>query len=52
MLEDLNTKPRTIYLARVRNVHPRLKTADQLKTAEEHHSHATSESGEGHGEHS
>ena len=50
MLEELNTKPRTLYLARVRNVHQRLKTADQLKTAVEHHSHA--ESGEGHGEHS
>ena len=29
MLEELNTKPRTLYLARVRNVHQRLKTADQ-----------------------
>ncbi len=29
MLEELNTKPRTVYLARVRNVHQRLKTADQ-----------------------
>ena len=50
MLEELNTKPRTLYLARVRNIHQRLKTADQLKTSVEHHSHA--ESGEGHGEHS
>lgn len=47
MLEELNVKPRTLYLARVRNVHPRLKTADQK--AEGHHSH---EAGEGHGEHS
>ena len=51
MLEELNIKPRTLYLARVRNIHQRLKTADQLKTAEAHHS-TTSESGEGHGEHS
>jgi molybdopterin-containing oxidoreductase family iron-sulfur binding subunit len=49
MLEELNVKPRTLYLARVRNIHQRLKTAEQLKTPEEHHSHAT---GEGHGEHS
>ena len=46
MLEELNVKPRTLYLARVRNVHPRLKTADQTAA---HHSH---EAGEGHGEHS
>ena len=46
MLEELNVKPRTLYLARVRNVHPRLKTADQTAG---HHSH---EAGEGHGEHS
>lgn len=48
MLEELNIKPRTLYLARVRNIHQRLKTADQLRTAEAHHS----TSGEGHGEHS
>ncbi len=47
MLEELNVKPRTLYLARVRNVHPRLKTADQKVVG--HHSH---EAGEGHGEHS
>ena len=46
MLDELNVKPRTLYLARVRNVHPRLKTADQKADG---HSH---EAGEGHGEHS
>ncbi|MFO1063679.1 MAG: TAT-variant-translocated molybdopterin oxidoreductase [Pirellulales bacterium] len=30
MLEELNVKPRTQYLARVRNVHQRLKTTEQL----------------------
>ncbi len=39
MLNELNIKPRTKYMARVRNVHARLKTADQLKT-HEHHGHA------------
>ncbi len=52
MLEELNTKPRTLFLARVRNVHQRLKTADQLKAVESHHHSHSSESGEGHGEHS
>lgn len=41
MLAELNIKPRTLYLARVRNTHPRLKTEDQL--VEAHH--------DGHGEH-
>ncbi len=35
MLGELNIKPRTLYLTRVRNTHPRLKLAHQL--ADAHH---------------
>jgi molybdopterin-containing oxidoreductase family iron-sulfur binding subunit len=35
MLAELNTKPRTLYMARIRNPHPRLKLAHQLAVA--HH---------------
>lgn len=41
MLSELNIKPRTLYLTRVRNTHPRLLASYQLK--ELHHS-------DGHGE--
>lgn len=44
MLGELNIKPRTLYLARVRNTHPRLKLEHQL--VEAHHAdgdHATGE---------
>ncbi|MEO8268270.1 MAG: hypothetical protein ABI557_01040, partial [Aureliella sp.] len=34
MLGELNIKPRTLYLARVRNSHPRLKIEHQLREAE------------------
>ena len=37
MLAELNIKARTLYLARVRNTHARLKTSDQLEVA--HHQH-------------
>ena len=42
LLEQLNIKSRTLYLARVRNTHPRLMTAQQLEdleTIESHHAH-------------
>ncbi len=50
MLAELNIKPRTLYLARVRNTHQRLKLAQQL--VEAHHAeHAGAEhAGEEHGE--
>lgn len=42
ILEQLNIKPRTEYLARVRNPHPRLMTTEQLNdlaTIVSHHGH-------------
>ncbi len=45
MLAELNVKPRTLYLARVRNTHQRLKTSDQLVDPSHGHGH----SAEGHG---
>jgi molybdopterin-containing oxidoreductase family iron-sulfur binding subunit len=39
MLGDLNIKPRTKYMVRVRNTHQRLKTADQLVTPHHDHGH-------------
>ncbi|MGV3483938.1 MAG: 4Fe-4S dicluster domain-containing protein, partial [Planctomycetaceae bacterium] len=36
MLSQLNVKPRTIYLAKIRNTHPRLMTAIQLADLQEY----------------
>lgn len=52
MLSQLNTKPRTIYLAKVRNPHPRLMTSVQLADLVEygvpkHHGHGDDHHGEG-----
>lgn len=52
LLEQLNIKPRTTYLARIRNTHPRLMTVQQLldlETIESHHGHGD-EHGDGHGD--
>lgn len=54
VLEQLNIKPRTEYLARVRNPHPRLMTWQQIKdfeTIEAHHAHEGHEGHEGEGGH-
>ncbi len=57
MLEDLNVKPRTLYLARIRNVPRRLMTFDQLNPAwnnspvrhgHEDHGHEKGEHGHDH----
>lgn len=49
MLAELNIKPRTLYLARVRNTHERLKTTDQL--VDPHHGHGSHGGGHGDAEH-
>ena len=54
ILEQLNIKPRTEYLARVRNPHPRLMTSFQiedLETIESHHGHGDHHDDHGDGEH-
>lgn len=48
MLSELNIKPRTRYLARVRNTHPRLKTEDQRRDPHAGHS---GHGDEAHGDH-
>ena len=58
ILEQLNIKPRTEYLARVRNPHPRLMTSQQIEdlaTIKSHHGHGDHDGhggddhGDGHG---
>jgi molybdopterin-containing oxidoreductase family iron-sulfur binding subunit len=55
VLEELNIKPRTLYLSRIRNVPKRLATTTQLhpERFEEHHSHDDHDHSSGnHGDHS
>jgi molybdopterin-containing oxidoreductase family iron-sulfur binding subunit len=55
VLEELNIKPRTLYLSRIRNVPKRLATTTQLHPDrfEEHHSHDDHDHSSGnHGDHS
>jgi Fe-S-cluster-containing dehydrogenase component len=55
VLEELNIKPRTLYLSRIRNVPKRLATSTQLhpERFEDHHSHDDHDHGSGnHGDHS
>ncbi|MEM8733752.1 MAG: TAT-variant-translocated molybdopterin oxidoreductase [Planctomycetota bacterium] len=50
MLAELNVKPRTMFLARVRNTHPRLMTVDQRQDASHGHG-GHGEGGHGEGSH-
>jgi Fe-S-cluster-containing dehydrogenase component len=56
MLSQLNVKPRTMYLAKIRNTHPRLMTSIQLAdlqkygTPKAHGEGGHGESGHGHGD--
>jgi molybdopterin-containing oxidoreductase family iron-sulfur binding subunit len=53
ILEQLNIKPRTEYLARIRNPHARLMTVEQIRDLNEivsHHGHGGGH-GEGHDDH-
>ena len=54
VLEELNIKPRTLYLSRIRNVPKRLQTASQLnpKRPGGHHGHEHSHESGDHGHHS
>ncbi|MBX3420714.1 MAG: TAT-variant-translocated molybdopterin oxidoreductase [Pirellulaceae bacterium] len=52
MLSELNIKPRTQYMARVRNTHPRLKASYQLKEAHHgDHGHGAHDHAGDHGDH-
>ncbi len=54
VLEELNIKPRTLYLSRIRNVPKRLATSSQMNPTrfEDHHHEDHSQSSGDHGHHS